>query len=143
MTRSYSRSGICLAGMVCLAIAMTAVWAQQPGASVAMFEASIPVGDAKGRPYNDAHRVYYEAKTIINEILDATAHPQAGPSPIAPSAAVDQPGPFDAASWTATAGARAARRRLQRGTALTLRSYDHRTAPRCGHRGTGASRRAT
>jgi hypothetical protein len=27
--------------------------------------------DDKGRRYNDAHRVYYEAKAIINEILDA------------------------------------------------------------------------
>ena len=31
--------------------------------------------DAKGRLYNDAHRVYYEAKAIINEILDAGAQP--------------------------------------------------------------------
>jgi hypothetical protein len=29
--------------------------------------------DNKGRLYNDAHRVYYEAKAIINEILDAGA----------------------------------------------------------------------
>jgi hypothetical protein len=33
--------------------------------------------DAKGRRYNDAHRVYYEAKAIINQILDASAQPQA------------------------------------------------------------------
>jgi len=36
--------------------------------------------DTKGRRYNDAHRVYYEAKQIINEILDAGAPPQTGPS---------------------------------------------------------------
>jgi hypothetical protein len=29
--------------------------------------------DNKGRLYNDAHRVYYEAKAIINKILDAGA----------------------------------------------------------------------
>jgi hypothetical protein len=33
--------------------------------------------DDKGRRYNDAHRVFYEAKAIINEILDAGVQPQA------------------------------------------------------------------
>jgi CubicO group peptidase (beta-lactamase class C family) len=31
--------------------------------------------DDKGRLFNDAHRVYYEAKAIINEILDAATPP--------------------------------------------------------------------
>ena len=31
--------------------------------------------DSKDRRYNDAHRVYYEAKAIINSILDGTALP--------------------------------------------------------------------
>ena len=44
--------------------------------------------DDKGRLYNDAHRVYYEAKAIINEILDAGAQPQAGAFPETPAAAV-------------------------------------------------------
>ncbi len=49
--------------------------------------------DAKGRLYNDAHRVYYEAKAIINEILDGGVQPQVGTSPKRPIAAVRQPGP--------------------------------------------------
>ena len=44
--------------------------------------------DTKGRRYNDAHRVYYEAKAIIDEILDADAQPQAGTIPETPDAAV-------------------------------------------------------
>jgi hypothetical protein len=44
--------------------------------------------DDKGRRYNDAHRVYYEAKAIINEILDAGAQPQAGAPPRTPTASV-------------------------------------------------------
>ncbi|MCU0980913.1 MAG: serine hydrolase, partial [Pirellulaceae bacterium] len=51
--------------------------------------------DARGRLYNDAHRVYYEAKAIINQILDAGAQSQAGDPPQTPSAAVrsSPPGP--------------------------------------------------
>jgi CubicO group peptidase (beta-lactamase class C family)/predicted dienelactone hydrolase len=37
--------------------------------------------DSKGRRYNDAHRVYYEARAIINEILDAGPDPNAGVTP--------------------------------------------------------------
>jgi len=54
--------------------------------------------DAKGRQCNDAHRVYYEAKEIINEILDAGAQPQAGAPLKTPSAVVIQPGPSETAS---------------------------------------------
>jgi len=54
--------------------------------------------DAKGRQYNDAHRVYYEAKEIINEILDAGAQPQAGAPLKTPGAAVSQPGPSETAA---------------------------------------------
>ena len=44
--------------------------------------------DDKGRRYNDAPRVFYEAKAIINEILDAGAQPQAGVFPETPATAV-------------------------------------------------------
>ena len=44
--------------------------------------------DEKGRRYNDAHRVDYEARAIINEILDAGAQPQAGVFPETPATAV-------------------------------------------------------
>jgi len=54
--------------------------------------------DAKGRRYNDAHRVYYEAKAIINEILDASARPKADAPPEMPSAPVRQPTPSEAAA---------------------------------------------
>ena len=37
--------------------------------------------DDKGRRYNDAPRVFYEAKAIIDEILDAGAQPQNGVVP--------------------------------------------------------------
>ena len=37
--------------------------------------------DDKGRRYNDAHRVYYEAKAIINEILDVGVQTDAGVFP--------------------------------------------------------------
>jgi predicted dienelactone hydrolase/CubicO group peptidase (beta-lactamase class C family) len=53
--------------------------------------------DAKGRRYNDAHRVYYEAKAIINEILDAGAQPKAGGLPDTPTAADRQPSPSETA----------------------------------------------
>ena len=53
--------------------------------------------DAKGRRYNDAHRVYYEAKAIINEILDG-AQPQADGLPDTSTAADRQPGSFEAAA---------------------------------------------
>ena len=54
--------------------------------------------DAKGRRYNDAHRVYFEAKAIINEILDASAQPKAGGPLDTPAAADRQPGPSGAAA---------------------------------------------
>ena len=44
--------------------------------------------DAKGRRYNDAHRVYYEAKTIINRVLDGTT-PRAAKTANAESAVED------------------------------------------------------
>ena len=54
--------------------------------------------DAEGRPYNDAHRVYYEAKAIIDEIFDAGTQAQAGASPDPPGAAIRQTGPSGAAA---------------------------------------------
>jgi len=46
--------------------------------------------DDKGRRYNDAHRVDFEARAIINEILDGGAQPQAGAFPETVDAAVRQ-----------------------------------------------------
>ena len=54
--------------------------------------------DGKGRPYNDAHRVYYEAKAIINKVFDAGAQPQASTPGRTPGAAVRQPGPSETAA---------------------------------------------
>jgi hypothetical protein len=50
----------------------------------------------KGRRYNDAHRVDYEARAIINEILDGETQPQADAPVGTPNAAARQPGPSEA-----------------------------------------------
>jgi len=56
--------------------------------------------DAKGRRYNDAHRVYYEAKAIVDGILDRGAPPKGGRTPEPPTTE-SRPGPSET-----TAGSR-------------------------------------
>ena len=82
--------------------------------------------DAKGRRYNDAHRVYYEAKEIINEILDAGAQRQAGPPGTAAGGTIKIHGDT-AADYSARNGGRAVLVMVD--GEIVFERYDNRFGP--------------